>query len=469
MRRLLASPSVMTWANLAVRSLGMFVLLPVVLAVASPAEAVVWLLLSNWPLAVTIADFGFLPNFSRLVAYSTATDARGDDQSRAAPGNVVAPLSQVAAAMAHVYRRLAIGTALVLIVVGYFALKSPVSTLVSPASAWLAAAFVLAGSVASVFGNQYLAFLTGTERIAENQIVLAITGLAGVLSGLTLLGFGGSPFQALVAQQVWVIAGVALSARMAATAGLQRARNALQDPVDRGLLRSLYANAWRSGVAASLTLGGLQASNLLVAQIPDRAASASYLLGMRVLQAVSQFSQAPFYTRLPRMSRLHMEGREAEKVQVAASAMRASHWAYAGAFIGVGVAMEAALSAIGSNVRFADPLVWAVLGIAGFGERYGAMHIQLYSTTNHILWHIAALRQFAAFAVAGTILYAMLGLVGIPLALLVANWALYATYCARLSYHQLGQSAARFERTVLLPPLCVAVIYAVATVLWSTK
>ena len=51
----------MSWLNLAVRSLGMFILLPAVLAVATPADAVVWLLLANASFFVTIADFGVLP------------------------------------------------------------------------------------------------------------------------------------------------------------------------------------------------------------------------------------------------------------------------------------------------------------------------------------------------------------------------------------------------------------------------
>ena len=468
LKRLVASPSIMTWVNLTVRSLGMFVLLPVVLAVASPAEAVVWLLLSNWPLIVTIADFGFLPNFSRLVAYSTA--ARSSDAQRVIDIQKEAaaiPLPQVASAMAFVYTRLALITVGVLLVLGYFALRSPNSAVGSPVLAWAASASVLVGSVASVFGNQYVAFLTGTERIAETQAALGATGLAGVLCGLIVMGMGASPFHAMIAQQVWVIVGVAMSARMATAAGLQRARQMVTGAVDRNVLETVYSNAWRSGVAATLTVGGLQFSNLIVAQLPDRAASASYLLGLRVVQAVSQFSQAPFYTRLPRMSRLHIEGKEAEKLEVAAKAMRASHWAFALAFIGVGLAMKTALTAIGSNVRFADPLVWAVLGLAFFGERYGAMHVQLYSTSNHILWHVAALKQFLAFAVIGTVLFAVFGLVGIPLALLVANWAFYAAYCARLSYGQIGRGAAHFERYVLLPPLGFAIVYAVASVLWA--
>ena len=45
------------------------------------------------------------------------------------------------------------------------------------------------------------------------------------------------------------------------------------------------------------------------------------------------------------------------------------------------------LKLIDSNIMFVSPLLWIIMGCVFFAERYGAMHLQLYSITNHIIWH----------------------------------------------------------------------------------
>jgi len=236
------------------------------------------------------------------------------------------------------------------------------------------------------------------------------------------------------------------------------------DPV---LLHSIWSSAWRSGLSTLVVMGSMQSGNILVAQASNAVESARYLLGMRIVQAVSQVAQAPFYSKIPQLSQLHASGAFECKLRMSQHSMRLSHWLFVIVFVAVGVVGSDLLYLVGSGVAFPSPLVWSLLGLAIMGERYGAMHIQLYSTTNHIVWHVAALRHGAAFVAIALLLWPLVGLLAVPVALLVAYWGFYVPYCTRLSYAVMGSSAAAFERTVLLPPLVLMLIYVTANLIFT--
>ena len=61
-----------------------------------------------------------------------------------------------------------------------------------------------------------------------------------------------------------------------------------------------------------MTYGLVQASGILYAQVGTAASIASYLLALSLIQTVSQFSQAPFYSKLPAFARLFAEGKKSE-------------------------------------------------------------------------------------------------------------------------------------------------------------
>lgn len=462
MRALFAAATVSTWANLLVRSIGLLALLPLVMAESTAAEVVVWLLLGNAATYAAIADFGLLPTCTRAVAFTTArTAASAAAVSIPAEGGLAAMVGT----MRSMYRLAAAATVAITLAVGLVALDGPIDALESRAAAWTAAAAVLVGLAVAVLGNQYAAYLSGSGHLATVQRILAWTGGAGVASGFLILVGHDGIFAVIVAQQAWSVIGTLLLARAAENAVPGCAYSACRGT--RPEWRAwIWSGAWRSGLSTLLTAGALQASNLLVAQIPDRAASAAYLFSVRLMQAVSQFAQAPFYSRIPELARLHAEGESAARARLAAMAMRLSHWVFVGGFVAVGIGAAPALQAIGSSVSPAAAPIWVALGIGMFGERYGAMHLQLFSVTNRILWHVAAIRYFAGFLLGSLLLLPWLGLPAVPVALLVSCWTLYVGYCTRLSYSELGVRMLDFERPVMLPALAAMMLFA-ALSLWQ--
>jgi O-antigen/teichoic acid export membrane protein len=135
--------------------------------------------------------------------------------------------------------------------------------------------------------------------------------------------------------------------------------------------------------------GIIQASGLVYGQLASAAEVAAYFLALRVATLISQFCQAPFYSKLPRLAELQSAGNLVEQLRLTQRGMRVAYWVFALGAVAVALSADRVLHLIGSRTQFVSPGVWAVLALAYFAERFGAMHLQLYSLTNHIVWHIA--------------------------------------------------------------------------------
>ena len=465
MRETLTSATVLTWANLLVRSVGLLVLLPLVMAQSTPAEVVVWLLLSNAATYAAIADFGLLPTCTRAVAFAMA---RSSPAAAAVAMPFEGGLPTLVGTMQSMYRRTVLFTVAAALVAGLPALSGPIAAIDTRASAWLGAASVLAGMAVAVLGNQYSAFLSGSGRVATVQRALAWTGGAGIVTGFLILILGGSIFAVIVVQQAWAVVGTLWLAREAdrAVEGCVYSQWGVADPQWRAWI---WSSAWRSGVSTLLTAGALQASNFLIAQIPDRAASAAYLFQPPPSAVDRPVRPGAVLQPHPRTVTAACGRRGDEEAPAGGAAMRMSHWVFVAGFVVVALGAAPAMRAIGSSVAPASPLILAILGLAMFGERYGAMHLQLYSTTNRIVWHVAAIRYFAGFLVGALLLLPWLGLPAVPVALLVSCWTLYVGYCTRLSYAEMGVRMVAYERTVMLPALAALLACSVAALGWPAR
>jgi O-antigen/teichoic acid export membrane protein len=180
---------------------------------------------------------------------------------------------------------------------------------------------------------------------------------------------------------------------------------------------------------------------------------------MRLIMTISQFSQAPFYSKIPLLSRLYAEGNQDELVRLARRGMGISHWAYVLSFVGLGVFGAPVLRHIGSNASFPSQLLWSLMGFAFFLERYGAMHVQLYTTTNHIIWHIANGVSGVLYIVIGAGLFGSIGVLAFPVGFLCGNLGFYSWYTASHAYKAFNIEFPSFEYGSALGPFLVLVAY----------
>jgi hypothetical protein len=453
------------------RFLSVALVLPLLLRQFTPAEIAVWYLLSTMIGLQTLADLGFAPTFTRLIAYAMGGSSRVGEtaESRGGPRGSSGPnwnvVEAIWSSMRVLYWRVTALAVVFLGVLGTLSLLKPMAALEDQRSGWMAWAIVLSVSGAGLWANAFAAYLQGVNQVALFRRWEALTSLGAILTSVAVLLMGGRLLALVVANQVWAAGCVVRNRQLARRVEGGRLSGFSDRGLDPEVFRVAWPAAWRSGLGISFSRGALYASGPIYAQVAEAAAVSSYLLAFRLIQVISELSQAPFYSKIPMLARLRSEGRVKEQLSLAEGGMRWAYWTYAAAFIVGGATGAPALRTIGSHVDFVDPHLWALLGLGLFVERYGAMHLQLYTTANHIIWHVANGASGAVYLGVSLALLPLCGVYAFPLGVLAGYAGFYAWYSAIHSYRQFGLRFWAFEKRTSLLPFTVVVVYVVRSML----
>lgn len=409
-----------------------------------------------------LVDFGFSQTFSRFVSYAYAGKNVEEMRSQIVPtseGRLENPshenLATTACVMAQVYRYLAVATLVLLLSAGTWAVAGPIRLTKYPEEAWVAWVLVIISTTFSIYGNRYVAHLIGANRIALQKRWDTILGAGLFLTQALVLYLQGTLLGLVAVSQAWIVISFFVN-RWLYQRCLPKevAAPPSQTAVER-LFSIAWSSAWRSAVGIGLGFGVMQVSSVVFANLLPSGEAASFLLGLRIMQMLSQFSQVPFYTKLPVLAGYRATSRIRELEDLAASSMQRSYWIYVTGFGVLGLIGPVALKLVGSQTAFPSGLFWALLGVGILAERFGAMHLQLFSTTNSIVWHKANGMFSVGFILLLLGLVSFLGYLAYPVALAVANIGLYGPYSARRSYSVLIAGCLEFERrAAFMPALC---------------
>ena len=467
--RIWNSPTLMTWGNFSAKSLSLVVLLPLIVSKFDASDVVVWYLFLSLITLQMLIDLGFTPTFTRVIAYgmgglsskelSNIRIRKPDiDNNNLAPNwNTII---QVGATMKVIYKRLSALVFVLALSLGSLAVWKPISESTIPDLAWIAWLVVVFTTTIALYGNYYLAYLQGVNEIARIQRWQMGFALASVATSSIVLFLGGDLLALTLSHQLWLIANVIFNRWLKNTVHDGRGK-AISQITKRSshIWDVIWPAAWRSGIGVLMSAGLIQLSGIIYAQLAETAKVASYLLGLQIIRAIVNFSAAPFYSKIPVFSKLYAQHSWKQLIASAARGMSLSYWIFVVGFVLFGIMADWLLDLVGSNVNFPSSLVWCLLGLAFFLERYGAMHIQLYSTSNHIIWHIMTGISGSIMIIFSIILYPAIEVLAFPLAMLVAYLGFYSWYGAIHSYKEFKLSFWSFEKDVMLFPLSVALIY----------
>ena len=454
------SPTLMTFGSFTANALKLLVVLPLILTRLDTPEISIWYLFAAIITLQNLADIGFCPTFSRLIAYAMAGASVHCLSGETIPkpqSSTAAPnwetIEAICATMRKIYEKLTVLLIALLLSLGTMSLIRPIAASSAPMEAWISWGVIVLTSGVFLRGNAYRAFLEGTNQVAliRRWDIYTAAGAAGtsivaLLAGAGLLGL-------VLSQQGWMALNVLRNRYLCRLFEGGRYRLFKDNSYSSELHRIAWPRAWRSSLGVFMSQGLIHASGLAYAQLETSGRVASYLLGLRLVQAVSQFSQAPFYSKLPTLARLRAAGENDEQLHIAQRGMKFSYWSFVVAFVGIGMTATPLLSVIQSNADFPDPLMWSMLGVATLAERFGAMHIQLYATTNRIIWHIANGVTGTIYLFASIILYPFIGVYAFPVGMIAGNLLFYDWYSASHSYKAFGMRFCKFEKKTALVPL----------------
>lgn len=471
-KRFWNSPTLTTWASFLTRSLSLVIVLPLVLTRMNTADIALWYLFSSVISLQLLVDVGFSPTFSRVIAFAMGglesenlKDLREIVNSDLKNNPSWKTVERICSTMWTIYRRLTLISFFSLIILGTWALSRPISLSSNPGFSWIAWIIILIVSTVTLLGNIYSSYLQGVNQIALLRRWETLTSLGAIVTSFIVLILNGSLLGLVAVQQGWRIVNILQNRWLARSVENGQYKSFVPKGKDKIVFNAIWPSAWRSGLGNFMSYGLIYISGIAYAQFGSSPGLASYLLGLRLIQMVSQFSRAPFYSKFPLLAKKRAEGKLKEQVQIAKKAMTRAHWVYVAGFTGLGLLGKPLLNLISSNVNFPNSLLWGMLGLAVFAERYGAMHLHLYSTTNHIVWHIANGVSGIIYILVTLLLFKSLGVYTFPMALFISYLSFYCWYSAKYSYDAFNIRFWRFEKSTMIIPLSVMLCYCISSLI----
>lgn len=459
-RRLWDSPTFMTWLNIASRMASLLVVLPLVLRRFDPADIALYYLFASIISLQLMCGSGFVPTLARFVTFVLA-GARLEDLLKnrlgrsqdliAGRGLDPTCLATLLATMRRTFVWLVVVSTPVAGVIGTFLLLKPASQSPDPSAAWGAWVVVMIATPFVLLSNRYSAFLQGANRIALDQRWAALFVIFGALSGLAVILAGGGLFALILANQLWQVAGFFRLRWLSAKILREVAPPLPRAAPNRAYFTAVWPAAWRSLIGVLASNGVTAALGLVFAQFLAPKPLAELLLGVRIVTLIAEVSRAPFYSRIPRFNALRAEGRIDELAGMAMRSMRLAYVAFVILALLAPVAAAFVLPLIGSQIDFPAAGFWFWLAGAQLIERMGAMHVQLYSTTNHIVWHWLNGISGLCWIVLLAVLIPHYGLIAYPWSMLAAYMLCYSTLAVRYSLRSVHFDYWSFEKKTFVP------------------
>lgn len=460
------SPTFNTWLSYSTRAVSLLIVLPLILKRFTDSEVALWYLFSTIISLQGLVDMGFKVTFVRMISYAKggATEVisvikHGTNYTTDESNWEM--INKIYSVMDRIYTWLSVASFILLITLGTLALKKPVSFAPLTTQAWMAWGVVILVTIIRLYGTVYTAYIEGLNYIALARRIESITSICAILTSIAVLIFVPNLLILVIANQIWVAITIIRDYFICRHIEGGKFKTFRKLPFDKQLFSKIWKPAWKSGVSSFMSNGLNNLSSVLYAQIGNSASVASYLLALRILGQVEIISMAPFYSKIPLFARLRVRGEISTLLQKAQRSMLLSHIVFLSGVIVIGSTSQLLITLLHSHVKWVPSGIWLLLSFAYFIHRYGAMHMQLYNTTNHIISHIADGVSGIIFILVATLMINRFQLYAIPTGMLAGYLGFYAWFAAMYSYRSLHVNFITFEKKVLMFPMLIFLGYIV--------
>lgn len=460
----------MTWLSYSTKALSLFGILPLILNKFSPGDIVLWYLFFTIISLQSIADFGFRQTFSRLISYAFTGSKDIDNFNSTNDSNAVknylpnrSLLNSIVSNMKYIYVWLTGVLFVLMITLGSWSMLKPINDASNYKEAWYSWAIVVVITCLSFYGKIYLNFLEGLFKIALVRRIETLTSLGSILCSILVLMWSPTLLNLIIVNQLWILINTIRDWYLCRNVdgGLYN-KVSKKLPFDKIIFLKIWKPAWRSGLSGLMSVGLTNLTGIVYAQIGDSNAVAAYLLAFRIINQIKEISMAPFYSKIPMLAILRVKNDLDGLVKMVRRSMFLSHLVFVIGVVIVGVFFNTVLTMINSEVKFLSQPLWILISFAFFVHRFGAMHIQVYMSTNHIISHIADGISGILYIISSLVLGRYIGVYAVPVGMLIGYLGFYAWYAAKFSYDSMEVKFINFEMKTSFIPLLIFLIYIIA-------
>ena len=453
--RIWNSPTLTTWASLIVLSANTVFVLPLVLTKFSVEETNLWFVFMTIFRFKDIFDFGLKNNISRLYSYACGGVKDLDNLTTVKGVQIKEPNYQLIASIysqsLKYYVIVFYSSIVVLGIVGYFSLFKLIE---GDIPNWIAGIVLLIGSCIFLFGNLFTSYLIGINQVALLKRWDTLFGLLTSLSIIIVMIFIPSLLNIMLVMNFWVIVNVirnyflVKNTRNDFLVEYRKEKKSTFLPVKKNILDP----SWKTFVAGIAGTGTKYGLNLIIANLVSADISAPYLLVDRLLDQLKEVSRAPFYSKIPRFSKLRAQNNIITLVKEVKLAMLFSYSVNFVGIVGLLFVGDFIISLIGSKVSLVSITMLACMSFYLFIERFTAMHLQFYTfMENKVIGHIGLIVTGLLLLGLTVLLFPFYSIMSVPIAGFFSYLLFYSWFVAVKNYRVLKTSFFRFEKKLIIP------------------
>lgn len=465
------SPTLMTWLSYVASSGTLLFVLPFILKNFSVEEVALWYLFALVIQLGNMADFGFRVTFIRFIAMALggATDVNQmrkieKDEFTERPINWVL-LENIYSMMSRIYIYLTIIILLLMSTLGSLIIYKPISYLESQDEGWIAWIFVCIGAAANFYAKMYGNYIEGMNKVALVKRNDAIVKFISIIASIIVLIVNPTLMNLAIVVNVFMVINILIKKRLAKKIYEGRLEEFKKRSFDKVMFSKIWNPAWRSGISGLMSNGLTSLTGVFYSQVGNIESVAAYLLSLKLITEIRNVSNAPFYSKIPKMVKLRSQHDIKKLINVAKRGMFLTHSVFGFGVVFLAFFSETLLDFIGSETKFVESEFWILLSIAFMIHRYGALHMQNYLTTNHVISHIADTISGIIFISSTFILLPVLGLYAFPISMIIGYLGFHAWYSAYHSYKSLNVSFIEFEKKNLIAIGCTLLFLGLSIVL----
>ncbi|MEA5139287.1 lipopolysaccharide biosynthesis protein [Arcicella rigui] len=450
------SPTFTTWASFLSKSANIILITPLVLNRFKAGDVNYWYFTSIILSLLVLLDSGFGSAFVRIIAYGSFKNIAGNDEEKDSTQDY---LKRINGIMRGIYKILSIISLVILSTFGTWLLIDIINKTTDYFNALVVWVCFVVTFPYLLWGNIYLNLLQGVNLI---PLVRRWDTLFNLISTSSIViyiyAFQSSIFNVILINQFWLIIAVVRNSLLVKNKFPDINLKSFKFSRNDEILKMVVPSALKSGFGILLSQGVVQSSAFIYGQIASPQLLGSYLVGLNLIQNIRNFSQAPFYSRIPLFSSLYSKGEMKELAKVSIKNMNLVYYFFTFFVLLFSYFSDIIFKIIHSHVDFPSKGLWSLLGIAFLIERYGAMHLQVYSTTNKIIWHYLNGITGVLMIISSVLLFKYVGVMSFPIGMIIGYLLCYSWYAPYKSYQLLNVNPLKFEIKGIIPCIIILVI-----------
>lgn len=460
-KRLWNSTTITTWMSFLSKSFNVTLIMPLILSRFDTNDVNLWYLTASMISMQILLDAGFGSAFVRIIAYGTVglksfselrTGTISCSNGKFDEGYIASSYR----IMQRIYRYLSIIALVFLGSFGSWLIEDAVNLSTNAVMGWYTwSLFVLTFPII-LWGNVYMNLLQGTKNVALVRRWDTLFNSFNTASIVLLLLIYPNVYILIIINQLWMIIATLRNAYLVKNRYPFLSEPFSDEALEAEISKNAIPSALKSGLGILMSQGIIQSSAFVFAKLASANDLASYLIGLTLIQNLRNFAQAPFYSKLPELATYTGKGDIKGLSKIAAKNMNLVYYIYILGFLLLAYFHSPFFSLINSNVRFPNPVLWNLLGLAFLIDRFGAMHLQVYSTTNHIIWHYLNGITGALMIIFAILLFPLLKIYSFPIAMILAYLLCYSWYAPYKSYQLVKSNFLAFEKNGFIP--CALII-----------